>query len=141
MRTAVEDGAVVERSLRRKRVNQLGVHDEVAAKHQDGARVVGGAAVVGRREQRDELSLRKALESWEKNVSEHARASSSSGSAPSMTHSCARMIICSPLASQNSLTRSGPNVTRPGPRALGRSPMTLSFSVGSLRNVAGSADS
>ena len=51
-----------------------------------------------------------------------------------MTHSCARMIICRPLASQNSLTRSGPNVTRPGPRAFGRSPMTLSFSVGSLRS-------
>ena len=49
-----------------------------------------------------------------------------------MTHSCARMIICKPLASQNSLTRSGPNVTSPGPRALGRSPKMLSFSVGSL---------
>ena len=52
-----------------------------------------------------------------------------------MTHSCARMIICSPFASQNSFTRSGPNVTRPGPRALGRKPVTLSFSVGSLRGA------
>jgi hypothetical protein len=61
-RTAIQDGAVVERSLRRKRVNQFGVHDEVAAEHQDGTGVVGCAAVVGGGEQRDELALREALE-------------------------------------------------------------------------------
>ena len=50
---------------------------------------------------------------------------------PSMTHSCARMIICRSLSSQNFRTLSGPNVTSPGPRALGRRPSTLSLSVGS----------
>ena len=50
---------------------------------------------------------------------------------PSITHSCARMIICRSLSSQNLRTRSGPNVTKPGPRALGRKPSTLSLSVGS----------
>ena len=48
-----------------------------------------------------------------------------------MTHSCARTIICKPLFSQNCLTRSGPNVTKPGPLAFGRKPSTESFSVGS----------
>ena len=60
-RTAVEDRAVIQRCLRRNRVDELGVHHEVAAKNEDGARVVGGAAVVGRGEQRDELALREAL--------------------------------------------------------------------------------
>ncbi len=41
---------------------QLRVDDQVATEHQDGARVVGGAAVVGRGEERDEHALREALE-------------------------------------------------------------------------------
>ena len=62
-RTAVENRAVVERSLRWKGVNQFGVHDEVAAEHQDRASVVRCAAVVRRGEERDQLALREALES------------------------------------------------------------------------------
>jgi hypothetical protein len=45
-------------------VDELGVHDQVAAEHQDGARVVGGAAVVGGGKERDQLALRKPLEAW-----------------------------------------------------------------------------
>ena len=61
-RTAVQYRAVVQSRLRRQRMDQLGVHYQVAAEHQDGARVVGGAAIVGRREQRDQLARSKALE-------------------------------------------------------------------------------
>ena len=42
---------------------------------------------------------------------------------------------CRLFRSRNSFTRSGPNVTRPGPRAFGRKPVMLSFSVGSLKSA------
>lgn len=43
------------------RVEDVAHHDEVAAQHENGAGIVGCAAVVGGREQRDEVPLGKSL--------------------------------------------------------------------------------
>mmetsp|Transcript_10899 Transcript_10899/g.45776 ORF Transcript_10899/g.45776 Transcript_10899/m.45776 type:complete len:283 (-) Transcript_10899:2276-3124(-) len=53
--------AAVQRR-RRQRVDQFRVQRQVSAQHQDGAGVVRGAAVVGRREHRDEQTAREPLE-------------------------------------------------------------------------------
>lgn len=61
---SVEHRAVRQRGLRRQWVDELRVERQVAAQHQDGSRVVGCPAVVGGREDSDQLAGSEALKAW-----------------------------------------------------------------------------